>query len=119
TQPVVKIKIIEPIPAPVPPNPATEPTALAGKKSLGNVCTLFIQAWKPNSTTPIRARATIEFVVNAANIPAGIRHAEKTITALRTLITDQPRDIIKPDIYPPTRLPASAATNGTQANRPI
>src|SRR5687768_9126135 len=41
-QPVLKIKIIEPMPAPVPPKPATEATALSEKKSLGNVCTLLI-----------------------------------------------------------------------------
>src|SRR2546426_8313581 len=43
THPVLKIKIIEPMPAPVPPKPATEATALSEKKSLGRVCTLLIQ----------------------------------------------------------------------------
>ena len=43
TQPVPKTKIIEPMPAPVPPKPATEATALSEKKSLGKVCTLLIQ----------------------------------------------------------------------------
>src|SRR4030095_14342169 len=123
---------MEPIPAPVPPRPATEPTALAGKKSLGRVCTLFIQAWNPNNTTalratagnttalaakkslgrvcslfiqawnpnkttPISARAAIELGVNAASIPAGIRHAATMITVLRAELTDQPRDIKKPE----------------------
>src|SRR4030095_5333882 len=96
-QPVEKTKIMEPIPAPVPPRPATEPTALAGKKSLGRVCTLFIQAWNPNKTTPISARAAIELGVNAASIPAGIRHAATMITVLRAELTDQPRDIKKPE----------------------
>lgn len=43
THPVVKIKIIEPMPAPVPPKPAIDPTEVAGKKSLGKVWTLLIQ----------------------------------------------------------------------------
>src|SRR3982750_3579054 len=118
-QPVLKIKIIEPMPAPVPPKPATEATALSEKKSLGSVCTLLIQTWNPKSTTPINASATIASCAKAAKIPAGINNAAITITCFRAWSTLQPRAIKKPDNQPPERLPASAATYGTHANRPI
>src|SRR3954465_15948850 len=75
-QPVLKIKIIEPMPAPVPPKPATEATALSALESLGSVCTLLIQTWNPNSTTPINASATIVSCAKAAKIPAVVTDAE-------------------------------------------
>src|SRR5678815_5462303 len=43
THPVVSVKRTAPAPAPTPPSPATDATACWGKKSLGILCTLFIQ----------------------------------------------------------------------------
>src|SRR5581483_4406412 len=118
TQPVVSVKIRLLRPAPVPPSPATDATALPGKKSLGNTCTLLIQTWNAKVTTQISASATIGSAARTARIPAGINKAARAITVLRARLTVQPRLIRQPDAQPPSRLPTPAVKYGSQANDP-
>src|ERR1017187_2075343 len=104
------------LPAPI--SPCAEPTAAAGKMSMGSVVEFVIQImWA-------KAKAAAAASGSACPGRCGVRKLRATtqaapdITVRRAGTGAKPERIRRPDSHPPRRQPRSAATKTTQMVRP-
>src|SRR5690349_2944497 len=109
-----KVEMIVPTPAPVPLIPLTVATESLRYRSDGSTRAIVENDAYANVETANRAARANKLDVKIVGIRRVIPRPPNTTTALRALITGQPRRINQLESPPPKKLPRSAATNGIQ-----
>src|SRR5216683_4810330 len=104
---------IVPMPAPVPLKPLTDATDSLLKRSEGNTFAIVVKHAYENVENQKRSVIRNRFTVKTVGMRRRTPVPPKTTSAFRAAPSDHPRLSKYPETPPPTKLPRSAAMNGT------
>ena len=102
-----------PMPAPVPLKPLTVATDSLVKRSEGKTFAIVVKQAYENVESPNKSVIRNKFTVKMVGMRRSTPVPPKTTSALRAAPSDHPRLSKYPETPPPTKLPRSAAMNGT------